>query len=146
MFLVTGVPALALAVVIFFYPIMRARFDMCQRKGFDAIEPDNMDSHTNQTGFPIQQMARRRSPQARSRHCPQERSGSGQSSPAPPRLRDHRGLLRSGLVRQDEPFVKQGKAVLAAGYTGAGTTRKKFRGKAERLGFDAILKKRNLGS
>ena len=34
-------------------PIMRARFDQCQAKGFDGIEPDNVDGYTNDTGFPL---------------------------------------------------------------------------------------------
>jgi hypothetical protein len=34
-------------------PIMTARFQMCKQKGFDAIEPDNIDGWTNKTGFPI---------------------------------------------------------------------------------------------
>jgi hypothetical protein len=34
-------------------PIMTARLRMCQRKGFDAVEPDNMDGWENDTGFPI---------------------------------------------------------------------------------------------
>ena len=31
---------------------MTARFEMCQQKGFDAVEPDNMDGYENSTGFP----------------------------------------------------------------------------------------------
>jgi hypothetical protein len=34
-------------------PIMTARFQMCKEKGFDAVEPDNMDGYENSTGFPI---------------------------------------------------------------------------------------------
>ncbi len=34
-------------------PVMTARFAMCQRKGFDAVEPDNMDGATNRTGFAL---------------------------------------------------------------------------------------------
>jgi hypothetical protein len=34
-------------------PIMTARFRMCARKGFDAVEPDNIDSQGNDPGFPI---------------------------------------------------------------------------------------------
>jgi hypothetical protein len=34
-------------------PIMSARFAMCARKGFDAVEPDNMDGFENPTGFRI---------------------------------------------------------------------------------------------
>ena len=34
-------------------PLMRARFAICARKGFDAVEPDNMDGFENPTGFHI---------------------------------------------------------------------------------------------
>jgi hypothetical protein len=34
-------------------PIMTARFQMCQQKGFDAVEPDNIDGYENDTGFPL---------------------------------------------------------------------------------------------
>jgi hypothetical protein len=34
-------------------PIMTARFRMCAEKGFDAVEPDNIDGYENGTGFPI---------------------------------------------------------------------------------------------
>jgi hypothetical protein len=34
-------------------PIMRARFRMCAEKGFDAVEPDNMEGYANKSGFPL---------------------------------------------------------------------------------------------
>ena len=34
-------------------PIMTARMQMCVQKGFDALEPDNIDGYTNDTGFPL---------------------------------------------------------------------------------------------
>jgi len=34
-------------------PIMRARMDMCEAKGFDAIEFDLVDGYQNHTGFPL---------------------------------------------------------------------------------------------
>jgi hypothetical protein len=34
-------------------PLMGARFDMCRTKGFDAVEPDNVDGYVNDTGFPL---------------------------------------------------------------------------------------------
>jgi hypothetical protein len=34
-------------------PIMRTRLDLCQTKGFDGAEPDNIDGYTNGTGFPL---------------------------------------------------------------------------------------------
>jgi hypothetical protein len=34
-------------------PIMKRRFEMCARKHFDGLEPDNIDSQGNDPGFPI---------------------------------------------------------------------------------------------
>jgi hypothetical protein len=34
-------------------PIMTARLQMCAQKGFDAVEPDNIDGYQNSTGFPL---------------------------------------------------------------------------------------------
>jgi hypothetical protein len=34
-------------------PIMAARFRLCQEKGFDAVEPDNIEGYANRTGFPL---------------------------------------------------------------------------------------------
>jgi hypothetical protein len=34
-------------------PIMEARLDLCKAKGFDGVEPDNVDGYTNDTGFPL---------------------------------------------------------------------------------------------
>lgn len=32
---------------------LRARFDLCKRKGFDAVEPDNVNGFSNPTGFAL---------------------------------------------------------------------------------------------
>ncbi|MFJ6388859.1 endo alpha-1,4 polygalactosaminidase [Streptomyces sp. NPDC091972] len=34
-------------------PLMADRLDMCREKGFDAVEPDNMDGYRNRTGFEL---------------------------------------------------------------------------------------------
>lgn len=34
-------------------PLIAKRFDMCRDKGFDAVEPDNMDAYRNRSGFPL---------------------------------------------------------------------------------------------
>ncbi|OKK19804.1 endo alpha-1,4 polygalactosaminidase [Streptomyces sp. CB00455] len=34
-------------------PLMTRRIDMCRDKGFDAVEPDNMDAYDNTSGFPL---------------------------------------------------------------------------------------------
>lgn len=34
-------------------PILAARFADCRAKGFDAVDPDNMDGYSNDSGFPL---------------------------------------------------------------------------------------------
>ncbi len=34
-------------------PIMQSRLDLCKAKGFDSVDPDNLDGSTNVTGFPL---------------------------------------------------------------------------------------------
>lgn len=34
-------------------PLMAARFDICKQKGFDAVEPDNVDGYDNESGFAL---------------------------------------------------------------------------------------------
>ena len=34
-------------------PLLAARMDACRAKGFDAVDPDNVDGYANRTGFPL---------------------------------------------------------------------------------------------
>jgi hypothetical protein len=34
-------------------PILERRLDLCKQKGFDAVEPDNIDGYGNDSGFPL---------------------------------------------------------------------------------------------
>jgi hypothetical protein len=34
-------------------PILAARMDLCKAKGYDAVDPDNVDGYANDTGFPL---------------------------------------------------------------------------------------------
>jgi len=34
-------------------PLLSARLDVCRDKGFDAVEPDNVDAYQNDSGFPL---------------------------------------------------------------------------------------------
>jgi hypothetical protein len=34
-------------------PLLARRMDVCVAKGFDAVEPDNVDGYANETGFPL---------------------------------------------------------------------------------------------
>ncbi len=41
-------------------PILRARLDACRAKGFDAVDPDNVNGYENRTGFPLSGADQRR--------------------------------------------------------------------------------------
>ena len=69
-------------------PIMERRMDLCRDKGFDAVEPDNVDGYANRSGFPLTrrrparlQPVARRAPPTRA-GC---RSGSRTTSTRSPR-------------------------------------------------------------
>jgi hypothetical protein len=34
-------------------PVIERRLDLCARKGFDGVEPDNVDGYANHSGFPL---------------------------------------------------------------------------------------------
>jgi hypothetical protein len=34
-------------------PILERRLDLCRHKGFDGVEPDNVDAYANDSGFPL---------------------------------------------------------------------------------------------
>jgi hypothetical protein len=34
-------------------PLMAHRLDFCRKKGFDGVDPDNLDGYENKTGFPL---------------------------------------------------------------------------------------------
>jgi hypothetical protein len=34
-------------------PLLERRLDLCRQKGFDAVEPDNVDAYANDSGFPV---------------------------------------------------------------------------------------------
>ena len=34
-------------------PVLRGRIEMCDAKGFDAVEPDNLDAYVNDSGFAL---------------------------------------------------------------------------------------------
>jgi hypothetical protein len=86
-------------------PIMERRMDMCVAKGFDAIEPDNIDGYANRSGFPLtykdqliynrmlSSEAHERGARARTRHSVEERHRPGCGSRLLLRLCRGRGML-----------------------------------------------------
>jgi len=105
-------------------PVLTRRFDMCRDKGFDAVEPDIMDHHQNDTGFPTSaahQLAFNRYV-ARLAH---ERGLSvalkNDVEQIPELVDDFDFTVNEECFTNDEcagltPFIKAGKAVLHAEY------------------------------
>ena len=133
-------------------PIMRARLDMCQAKGFDGIEPDNIDSYTNDTGFPLsyQDQLNYNIWLAEEAHL------RGLSIGLKNDDEQARDLLPffdwaltedcfdQGWCEEMQPFISAGKAVFAAEYTDTGISLEEFCPEAREMKFSAILKNRDL--
>jgi hypothetical protein len=108
---------------LFAKPLKR-RFDTCARKGFDAVEPDNIAGWENKTGFPIGAAAQLRF----NRWVARQVHARGMAVA----LKNDGGQVRHLLDAFDfaiveqcfqydecemyEPFVKRGKAVFEAEY------------------------------
>jgi hypothetical protein len=133
-------------------PIMERRMDMCVAKGFDAIEPDNIDGYANRSGFPLtyrDQLAYNRmlSTQAH------ERGLAIALKNDTAQVADLVSYFDFAVVEECfrykecaaySPFVNRGKAVLAAEYD----TRKKATkcARARELRFSLIFKNLKLDS
>jgi hypothetical protein len=128
-----------------FAPILERRFDICARKGFDAVEPDNIAGWENKTGFPIT-----RADQLRfNRWVANQVHARGMSVALKNDGRQAKQLLGSfdfAIVEECfqydecglyEPFVEAGKAVFETEYE---LEPAKFCAAAANLGFSAIRK------
>lgn len=136
-------------------PIMRARLDECRAKGFDGVEPDNIDGYTNDTGFPLtyqDQLAYNLwlAAEAHARGLSIGLKNDGEQ--APDLVAHFDWALTEDCFAQDwcdemAPFVAAGKAVFAAEYTDELTLDQfldQVCPQAGVLRFSAILKDRDL--
>lgn len=133
-------------------PIMRARLDECKAKGFDGIEPDNIDGYTNDTGFPLtyQDQLDYNIWLADEAHA---RGLSIGLKNDPEQVADllpyydwalTESCFAEGWCDQVAPFVAAGKAVFAVEYTDTGMRHDDFCPQALAMNFNAILKHRDL--
>ena len=135
-------------------PIMRARFDECARKGFDAIEPDNMEVVGANTGFNItpEDQLRYAIWLADEAHSRGLAIGIKNTPNQVTELVDFydfaitEDCFHYGWCEQMLPFIKAGKAVFAAEYTDLTEDFSLACEKSSQLGFSTILKRRNLGA
>ena len=133
-------------------PIMRARLDLCKSKGFDAIEPDNMDNYTNDTGFALtydDQLAYNRWLAAEAHQRGLSIGLKNTPDQVEDLVADFDWALTEGCFEQEWceemlPFIQAGKPVFAAEYTDTNITLEDFCPQAKTLQINAILKDREL--
>lgn len=130
-------------------PVLRDRFDLCARKGFDAVEPDNIAGYENETGFPLSARDQLRFNRwvAREVH---RRGMSVALKNDPGQVRQLVGQFDFAVVEECfqyeecgafSPFVAAGKAVFVAEYELAPA---RFCARAAELRFAAIRKSYDL--
>lgn len=130
-------------------PIMRARLDVCRQKGFDGVEPDNVDAYQNDTGFPLtyQDQLDYNTFLANEAHARGLSIGlKNDLDQIPDLVPFFDWALNEQCFQFHEcekllPFVAAGKAVFQVEYR---LGLKKFCEKAKELGFNSIKKKRSL--
>jgi len=133
-------------------PIMRARLDLCAAKGFDGVEPDNIEIYDNRTGFPLTYADQL----AYARWLADEAHARGLAiglKNAPDMVADLLEFFDFAItedafyyrwIEELLPFIEAGKAVFAAEYTDTGVDFKAACawGRAHNVSF--ILKNRIL--
>ncbi|MFJ3923819.1 endo alpha-1,4 polygalactosaminidase [Streptomyces sp. NPDC090022] len=132
-------------------PLMAARLDMCRDKGFDAVEPDNMDGYRNTTGFPLNADDQLRYNRLIARLAHDRGLAVGLKNDLdqiPQLVGDFDFAVNEQCAQYGEcdklaPFVAAGKAVFHVEYE-LGTER--FCAASRRLGLSSLEKKYELGA
>lgn len=133
-------------------PIMRARFDLCKAKGFDAVEPDNIEIYAADTGFPLSYADQLRYAAwlANEAHARGLAIGLKNAADQVKDLLPYfdfaitEDAFYYGWAAHMLPFIEAGKPVFAAEYTDVGTTLQDFCAQAQEMRISAILKNRGL--
>lgn len=135
-------------------PIMRARLDRCAENGFDAVEPDNIEVYTNDTGFPLTYEDQLRY----ARWLAEEAHARGLAiglKNAPDQVKDLVDLYDFAITEDAfyygwaelmYPFIEASKPVFAAEYTDLPGDFDAFCQRSRELGFSTILKHRDLNA
>ncbi|WP_435057561.1 endo alpha-1,4 polygalactosaminidase [Streptomyces sp. bgisy060] len=131
-------------------PLMAKRLDMCRDKGFDAVEPDNMDGYKNDTGFPLTAADQLRYNRLVARLAHERGLAVGLKNDLdqiPKLLPDFDFAVNEQCAEYDEcgrltPFVAAGKAVFHVEYE---LTTDRFCPRAVELGLSSMRKRYELG-
>ncbi len=133
-------------------PIMLARLDECAEKGFDAVEPDNIEIYTNETGFPLTYDDQLRYAIWLANEAHARGLAIGLKN-APDQVGDLVDLYDFAITEdcfyygwcdQMVPFIAAGKPVFAAEYTDLDGDFADYCRQSQQLGFSTILKNRDL--
>ena len=133
-------------------PVIESRLDLCKKKGFDAVEPDNIDGYTNETGFPLTYADQLKYNLwlADEAHARGLLIGLKND---PDQVQDLVGVydwamtedcFDQGWCEQMVGFVQAGKPVFAAEYTDSGVNFEHACSEAARLNFNLIMKNMDL--
>ncbi len=132
--------------------LMKARLDVCKAKGFDAVEPDNIDGYLVNTGFPLTaqdqlDFNRFLAQEAHKRGLSIGLKNDGEQ--APELLADFDWALSEECVADNfceefQPFSDAGKAVFMVEYTDRSTTLAQLCPVASSRGYFGLLKNRDL--
>ncbi len=132
-------------------PLLRARFARCRAKGFDAVEPDNVDGYENATGFPLRARDQLRFNRWIADAVHAQRLAvalKNDLDQAPALVRSFDFAVTEQCFEQHacgkaRPFLHARKGVYDAEYA---LPRSSFCGAARRLGINAIRKHLGLGA
>ncbi|PCG83722.1 endo alpha-1,4 polygalactosaminidase [Streptomyces sp. WZ.A104] len=132
-------------------PIMERRFDMCRKKGFDAVEPDLVEGYAEDTGFPLtaQDQLRYNRMIARIAHERGLAVGLKNDLSQIPQLVDafdfavNEQCAQYGECAKLTPFIEAGKAVFHVEYT---EPTDRFCPESRRLNLSSMRKKWELGT
>ena len=133
-------------------PIMLARLDLCAAKGFDALEPDNMEVHGNNTGFPITYADQLNYALWLADEAHKRGLAIGVKN-APDQVQDlvehfdfaiTEDAFYQKWAQKMKPFIEAGKPVFDAEYTDLDGDFESFCQRSKRLNFSTILKNRGL--
>lgn len=131
-------------------PLLRRRLDVCERKGFDAADPDNVDGYANRSGFAITAADQLRF----NRWLASEAHARGLAVGLKNDAGQVRRLVRSfdfAVVeecfefrecRRYSPFIGRGKPVYSVEYA---VRPRRFCARSRRLGFSTVFKRLELG-
>ncbi len=135
-------------------PIMTARLDLCAIKGFDGVEPDNIEIHDSDTGFPLTYSDQL----AYARWLANEAHARGLAiglKNAPDMATDSLAFYDFAIVEDAYyyewidsmlPYISMGKPVFAAEYIDLRVDFKTACGQTTRAGVSLILKDRALSA